>query len=194
MPDPIIVSDDGKTEEESVEGNVSVETYKRVLKQRKADREKAKALEEENNALKAERETAENAKLAEANEYKKLYETEKKKREETESKLSEMSNKQVTDAKTKALSEALGGLKKSEYLKFADLSQIQMNDDGTVEGDSLATVVTVFRTNYPELVPIKGKDTLPNMAPKGYIPPPVKPLSEMTQEELRNVYKNVRAK
>lgn len=179
------VSDDG---EEKVTESVSVEAHKRLLAQRKADRDKARALEEERNTLKAQLEAKDAETLAEQSRYKELYEAEKKKREESDGKLADMSRAQVESAKKAALREALG-ISKQEYLKFADLSSIQMNDDGTPDSDSLKAVANKFRESYPELLPVKASGTLPNNAPgNGGAPKPPKSYAEMSAEELRAAY------
>ncbi len=190
MPDTQVVSDDNANAsgEGGTGDSVSVESYKRLLAQRKADKARARALEEENNTLKAEREASEASKLQEANQFKELYEKEKKKRETAEGALSEMSTRQVTNAKKDALNKALGGVSKSEYLGFADLSTVQMNDDGTVDPESLNAVANKFRESYPELLPNRSASKLPNTAGKDYTPPAPKKLEDMTPQELREAY------
>ena len=165
---------------------VSIETYKRTLAQRKADKARADALAEENAALKAEKETAEAQRMADEKRFKDLYETEKKKREASDARINEMTQAQITNAKKSALSKELGGVK-SEYLVFADLASIQMGDDGEADPESVKEAANKFRAKHPELLPAKSGGTLPNNAPKDHTPKPPKLLSEMTAAELKAV-------
>jgi hypothetical protein len=177
---------------ESGTGSVSREAYQRVLDQRKADRDRAKAAEEKATQLQAEKDAAEAEKLAQANEYKKLFEAEKKKREEVEGRMSQMTQAQVTRAKTDALKAELG-ISKTEYLNFADLAAVQMNDDGTVEPESIKTVANKFRESYPDLLPSRSGGRLPQNAPAGTQPKLQKKISEMNPAELREAYANLRS-
>ena len=174
----------GDDEGEENQNGVSVDSYKRLLAQRKADRAKARDLETQLAQVQAEREQAEADRLAEQNKYKELYEKSEKSKKELETRLSDMTQSQITKEKKAALDKALGGIKKSEYLGFADLASIQMNDDGTVDMDSVATVANKFRESYPELVPTKTAGKLPYEAPREGAPKTERKLSELSPKEL----------
>ncbi len=159
-----IVSDEGGSKGDTV----TREAYDRAIAQRKADQKRAKDLEDERNKLLQEKEEREATALADQKKYQELYEKEKKKREESDSRLSDMTKAQVTKEKQQALSTALGGLKKNEFLKFANLDGIAMNEDGTVDAASVTEVANKFRADYPELVPSKpANGHLPNDAARG---------------------------
>jgi type II secretory pathway pseudopilin PulG len=163
---------------------VSYETYKKVLDQRKADRDKARELQEQLDAVKAERESAEAARLAEQKRYEELYNAEKSKVEKLSGQIKEMTTQQVERAKKSALKEALG-VSKEEYLKFADLDAIQLLEDGTPDPETLKSAANKFRETYPELIPAKSGSKIPNDAAKdGGLPKPKDPM-QMSQEELR---------
>lgn len=184
----------GSDSEVSENSSVSADSYKKLLDQRKKDQARARQAEQELTELKAKAEADEAARLVEQNRYKELYEAEKKKREDTESRISQMTQSQITSAKRAELDRQLGGVKKAEYLSFADLNAIQMNEDGTVEAESVKAVANKFRETHPDLLPTKTGATLPNGAPADHKPKLTKPLSQMTTAELRAAYSNVRSK
>lgn len=176
----------GSAGENDDEEQVSYATYKKLLDQRKADRERARELQAKLDAAEAERGDAEKARLAEQQRFKELYEAEKKRAEELNGKLSSMTQAQIEARKREALKAELGGVRKDDYLKFADMSAIQVNEDGTVDTDAVKAAAAKFREAYPELVTAKSNSRpLPNEAAAGYQPPKPKTPAEMTQAELR---------
>ncbi len=159
-----------------------------MLDQRKADRDKARDLQTRLDAVQAEREEADRTRLAEQARFKELYETEKKKASDLDARIKEMTQGQIEARKREAIKAELGGVRKDDYLKFADLSAVQVNDDGSVDTESVRAAANKFREAYPELVTGKAGSKLPNEAGSGYTPPKLKPLSEMSPAELREAY------
>jgi hypothetical protein len=169
---------------DDADDKVSYETYKKVLDQRKADRDKARELQEQLDALKAEKESAEAARLSEQKRFEELYQKEKTKAEQLAGQIKDMTTQQVERAKTSALKDALG-VSKAEYLKFADLSLITLTEDGTPDPESVKAAANKFRESYPELIPAKSGSKIPGEAPKdGGLPKPKDPM-QMSQAELR---------
>lgn len=175
----------GETEQNEV---VSPETHKRLLAQRKADQERARRAEEELTTLRAEKEAATAAQLAEQKRFEELYTSEKAKREAAEQRATELTQKQIDAAKQSALVRELGGVKKDEFLRFADVASIRVNEDGSVDPDSLREVATKFRQSYPELLNGKPAAGMGNVAAADPTPPKDKPLHEMTTQELRAMW------
>ncbi len=171
-------------EDTTTTDSVSLESHKRLLAQRKADRARARDLEAQLAQVQADKEQAEADRLAEENKYKDLYEKSEKSKKELETKLSEMTTTHVTREKKAALDKALGGIKKSEYLGFADLNSIEMNDDGTVDMESVATVANKFRESYPELVPTKQTGKIPSDAARDVAPKQPRKLAELSVKEM----------
>lgn len=188
------VSDDKQTIEPVTPDNkdpVSREAYDRAVAQRKKDRDAKLLAEQERDALKLQIEEQNEKALQEQKQFQKLYETEKAKREAADKTLSDMTTRQVTSAKQAALKLELG-VTKAEYLNFAKLDDITMNEDGTPDADAVKKVANQFRKDYADLLPTKGGATLPNDAARGNgtpPAPPVKDLSKMTMAELTAEYK-----
>jgi len=167
---------------------VAYETYQKALDQRKADQARTRELQAQLDAFKSQQTEAEQTRLAEQSEFKKLYETEKAERTKLADNLKTVTTAQVESRKKEALKAELGGVRKDDYLKFADLGMIQVNDDGSVDMDSVKLTANRFRESFPELVASKQTSKLPHEAAGGFQPPPKKSLSEMSSMELRAEY------
>ncbi len=165
---------------------VSLESHNKLLAQRKADRDRARDLQAQLDTFKAAQEEAERARLAEQNQFKTIAENEKKRADTLAAQVTEMTTSRINATKRAAVKEALGGVHKDDYLKFADLSQVQMNDDGSIDPESVKAVASKFRESYPELVASKGKGNLPgNEAASSYQGTKPRSLSELKPDELR---------
>jgi hypothetical protein len=173
---------------------VSYETYKKVLDQRKADRDRARELQARLDAAEAEKAEAEKARLAEQARFKELYESEKKRAETLHGQIQSMTSAQIDARKREALKSELGGVRKDDYLNFADLKSIQVNEDGSVDVESVKAVATKYRESYPELVATRQASKLPQDAAGGYKPPQPKSLAEMSPSELRAEYARTQLK
>lgn len=179
----------GKDGEEQSEETVAYETYKKVLDQRKADQAKARELAAEVERLRSEREAEQEAKLAEQKRFEELYAAEKKKAEDLSNKIKEAETKSVMQKKRDALKQALGGVKRDEYLSFADLNSVLVLEDGTVDPDSVKAAAAKFREAHPELVAARQTAPLPNESATGFTAPPKgKALHELKPAELKEMY------
>ena len=163
---------------------VEYETYKRVLDQRKADQSKARELQAELDLIKAERENAEAAKLAEQKRFEELYASERKKSEDLTSRIKQAETQAATEKKRAAIKSSLGGVRKDEYLSFADLDSIVILENGQLDTDTVKAAANKFREAHPELVASKETSRLPNDSAIGFQPPKGKPLHELSMAEL----------
>ncbi len=171
--------------EGTTEETVSYKTYQEVLTQRKADQKKARDLQAQLDAATADKAATEEARLAEQKQFETLYQKEKVEREKLATQLAQMSARQVESAKVAAVKAALGGVRKDDYTKFFDLDAVQLNDDGTADAESVKQAANKFRQNYPELVATASKGRMANEAGRGIDPGPPKPLTELSNMELR---------
>lgn len=147
------------------EDKVGYDTYKRVLDQKKSVDAKNKSMLDELTALKAEKASAEEAKLIEDGEIQKLLDVEKKRTEELQSSIDSNVKKEIYRSKEEALKKELGSLRKDEYLKFANVESIVMEDDGSINLDSVKEVASQFKDSYSDLMQ-SSSSGLPNSAPK----------------------------
>lgn len=149
---------------------VAWESHQKLLNQRKADQKKAKELEAQLRAMQDQVKQAENAKLEEKQEYKKLYEATKA---ELETKKREQEEKEriiVNKEKQAALSRELGGLRNDAYFRFAELDNIVIDDSGLVDQNSVRLEANRFRQAFPELIAASQPVRVNSQAPSGANP------------------------
>ncbi len=181
--------------EPSEDSNATVtrEAHERLLTQRKADRARAQAAEDERDRLKAQVEEAEAAKMAADKRYQELAESEKQKRIAAEAKTNELIKANQESTKRSALMTAIGALKKPEYIGFAPIASVVLNPDGTVDESSVKEIANKFKESYPDLLAVTKTGQLPNGAPKDPTAPKPKALTEMSAAELKEAYRIARA-
>lgn len=144
---------------------VKYDTYAKLLSQHKTNKAKLSSVTEELNTLKAERQAAEEAALAEQGKFQQMFETKSKEVEMLQAKLGDYELQNVIRIKQDALKAALPTLRKEEYLKFADINSIQIDENGVVDMDSVASVANGFKQSYGDLLSTPNAN-LPNGAPK----------------------------
>lgn len=152
IDDPNKQTDDKKT--------VDYETYKRVLDQKKnRDRELAE--------IKEKQAANEKAKMLEKEQYKKLYEETSDKLKDVEGKFGELTKTRIDDFKEAAFLQMLpSDLIKNEYMAHADMSDIIFDETtGSLNKDSVKSVVDKFVKNHSYLLIKKDNNQLPNDAP-----------------------------
>ena len=169
--DPI-VSDEGKN-------SVAYETYERTLAQAKKAQAKNKEVQEELNALRAEKEAESKSRLEEQNKYKELYEASEATAKQAKEETAALVAAQIINRKKEAVAAHIGAVHKPEFLSFLNLDNIDLDNP-----DSIIEEATRFKAVYPMV--LKTSSTpLPNGAAPG-TPADLKPksISDMTDEEL----------
>lgn len=123
-----------------------------LLNEKKREQLRNKQLEEELASLKAMLRKQEDEKLEEKQEYKTLWENTQREKEETEQKFFQLQNSLVKEKKIKEFNKVLGTqLAKDRYYDFVNFEDIIINEDGTVNKDSVKYAVNLLRENYPEI-------------------------------------------
>jgi hypothetical protein len=118
-------------------------------------------------------------KMREQNQYKELFE---QKSEELETFRSEAENRRksyLSAAKKTALKSELGNINDA-YLVHAKIEEIQLNDDGTINTESLHRVANDFREKHSVLLPKSSEPTSTSAQAETNVS-----LGEMTQEQLQ---------
>jgi chromosome segregation ATPase len=125
-----------------------------LLNEKKKEQARNRQLEEELNSLKNMLRKQEEEKLEQNQEYKTLWENTQKEKEEIQNKYFGLQENLVKEKKIKEFNKVLGkSLSKDRYYDFVDVNSIIIEEDGSVNKDSVKYVVNVFRENYPELTP-----------------------------------------
>lgn len=176
----------------SEEQYVSKNAYEGVTKDMHKYKSKLKEREAYIAELEAQTRAAEEAALAEKQQYKELFEKRDAEFERLKQEREDERRAYLEGVKRQALKQELGNIK-DEYLVHADLSSIQFSDDGrTISRESIQDVANSFREKYPELIPVKNvKQPTGTAAPTDVsVSGDLKPLSQMNYEEKRALMNN----
>ncbi len=135
--------------------------------------------------LEAKIKTEEESRLKEQNDWKQLYEREKQEKDDLKSVGEQQREEYVRTVKLSALKSELGGNVKDQYLQFAEVDGVQLNEDGTLNSDSVQLVANKFRQEHPTLVGKQGNLNITGPAPSGggEYREPAKTAANMTQAE-----------
>ena len=137
-----------------------------LLNEKKREQMRNRELQEELDRIKGMLRKQEDEKLEEKQEYKTLWENTQREKERIEQELYTERAKTVKEKKVKAFNKVLGNsLSKDRYYDFVDLDNILVEDDGTINNDSVKYAVNLFRENYPELVAAKEFPKVGSQAP-----------------------------
>ena len=98
--------------------------------------------------------------------YKELYEKERDDKVKALEQIKVERKNFLDSHKVNYLIQELGGLGRSEYIKHANLNAIEINEDGTIDQNSLKKEADRFRQEHAVLLKNFKLPTLPNEAPK----------------------------
>lgn len=159
--------------------------YKQTAREAQAARaeyeSKLKSLEEE--------------KMREQAQWKELYEREKQEAELAKKKAQDERNSYLTAVKKSALKSELGGRVKDVYLAHANVIAIELNEDGTINQESLLKVANDFRQNHGELIPpaVTAEPTA-KASPTGQtVTTGEKTIGQMTPDERLALLRNLKS-
>jgi len=113
-----------------------------------------------------EKETLVREKMEAEKQYKELYEKERDEKAKALEQIKVERKNFLDSHKINYLIQELGGLARSEYIKHANLNAIEINEDGTVDQNSLKKEADRFRQEHAVLLKNYKLPTLPNEAPK----------------------------
>lgn len=154
-------------ENESKDDFVSKKAYQDVsndMHKYKNDLRDAKAMLAQ---IKADKEVADKERLAEEGKWQELYESNQGELESLRSARKDEQNKFVDYHKKNSVLNKIGGFKRDEYNNFIDVESIKMNEDGSIDDETLTAEIDRVRQNYPELLKKASTTKLPNEAPGG---------------------------
>lgn len=145
---------------------VPAASYKEVQEQAAQRAKEAKELKARLAQFEADAKAKETAELEKKAEFEKLYSQEKQAREEMEARIKRNDELYKESIKRSHLKEALGGKVKDQYLDFADISKIELDDSGRPTAESLEAVASKFREEHSALIPDSDVGD-PSMVPAG---------------------------
>jgi len=159
---------------------VSKEAYDKAQAELLKFKKQAEEFGTKYNQLSSEIEAQNKAALEEKEQWHTLYKKSEEKLKAIETERQVEKQKFVESHKVNAVIQTLGGFKKPEYNKFIDASKINVLEDGSIDDKSVTLEVERIKKEYPELVKVGDKKTLPAGAAKPFTE---KSVSEMTPDE-----------
>lgn len=163
---------------------VSRKAYEEVTRDMHKNKQKAKELEMALNEVKSQLKAQEEAKMHEQQQYKELFEKRDAELEQVRSEVQKERSRFARSVKVSALKQELGGKVKDQYLNFANLDAIAVNEDGTIDSESLRNVANDFRKEHGQLIPSNESADVTGHVASSSEQPKQKDVSKMTSDEL----------
>lgn len=170
------VSNEQKSEEEKY---VPKKAYEGVSNDLHKFKGKYKDAEARATELEARLKSIEEEKMLEKNQYKELFEQKTEEFEALKNDVQTKEQRYIDTAKRAALKSELGSIR-NEYLAHANIAEIQLNDDGSVNNESVLAVANDFREKHAVLIPKKSETSSTSLPPTSEAP-----ISELTPEQLK---------
>ena len=179
-----LVGNENGSDEVEESGSVKLATHRKLLGQLK------KQSDELNELREFRRQTQEDD-LAEKGKYQELLKMREEELQRKSDELNQLRQQEVYRQKISAfLSKVPGTVTKTEYLSFADLDSVHIDESGEVDEFSLQKSVDKFvKEHGSDLIrPLSGKG-LPNVSSVGKQGAPVKrDLKDLSREELKKLW------
>lgn len=177
-------SPEGSEPKEKQNDFVPAKAYEEVTRDMHKYKNGLKEREAQINELRAQLKAQEEAKMQENEQWQELAKRREAELEEIKTQYSQKSSRFETAVKRTALKQELGGKIKEEYLQFANLSAIQMDEDGIVDSESLRQVANEFRKQHGQLIPKEHEGEITGHDSSIQEIRNEKPVSEMSADEL----------
>lgn len=116
--------------------------------------------------IEAIQEAKEKEALEEQGRWEELYKKSQEQFQTLQSEREQEKSKFVDYHKKNSVLQKIGGFKRDEYNKFIDVRSIQMNEDGSINEDTLISEVDRIKQEYPELIKAASSVKLPKEAPQ----------------------------
>lgn len=167
--EPVANQDVKLDEENNKPDNVSWETHRKLLSEKKKLQESYRSVTERLSALEAEQQEKAKKELAEQNRWKELYEQEKEQASKYQTELQARDQQIESALKLDAFKQALGNkVIDRKYFGFIDTGKILLDpDSGQVDPTSVQREVERVQATYPEIIRAADKKPLPNEYPSG---------------------------
>ena len=158
--------DDLKPSPELDDKQVSYETHRKLLNEKKKLQEKHALQLEELEKFRKEKEALEEQRLKDAGDYETLKKLAEEKRLAAEQELSAYKEELMNAKKLNAIVNGVQGTVDKKFYSFIDTGSVVVNPEtGELDENSVAKAVEVFQTNYPELIQTQGKNFPSSQAP-----------------------------
>jgi len=141
--------------------NVSYDTHRKLLDEKKK-------VQEERDRLRLEKDAREKKEMEARGEYQKMLEIERKAREELESKLQARDEREASARKLSAVLKSLDSEVDEKYWALLNHDQVAIDPEtGEIDRNSVAFLVETVKKTFPEILKRRGGPGFPSDAPKG---------------------------
>lgn len=174
--------------QESVDEVVSRKAYEEVTRDMHKNKQKARELDMKLKEVETKLAAQEEAKMQEQQQWKELFEKRSQELEEERRRAQEKDDLLNRSVKMAALKNELGGTVKDQYLSFANLDAIEV-ENGMIDNESVRNVANEFRKEHGQLIPSSEASSVTGHAPASNSDIEVpKKISEMSTAELKKYY------
>lgn len=174
------------------EAFVSKKAYEEVSKDMHRFKQKAKELEATVNEFQAQLKAQEEQKMQEQEQWKELYQKREAELEQVRKDAEDKQRRYLNSVKMSALKQELGANVRDEYLRFASLDAININEDGSIDRDSLREAANSFRKEHGQLIPTSENVNITGQAASSTnVSKPVD-IGKMSSRELLEYYANLK--
>lgn len=183
------MSEDKRVSDEQEQGSATEEQYvpRKAYEEVSRDMHKYKQTAREAEAARTEYEAKlkqlEEEKMKEQAQWKELAEKREQELELARKEANETKSRFSSAVKKSALKQELGGSIRDEYLSFANIDSIELNDDGSLNMESLRNVANKFREEHGSLIPPAKPDSTSKAAPTGQTVSQGKSIDELSGAE-----------
>jgi hypothetical protein len=157
------VADSSAKKPESKEEFVRRQAYEEVNKDMHKFKSRAKDADARAAELEAKLKAIEEDKLKQEQKYQELYEREKKQREVEAAARKKDRDLYLRGLKLAALKAEIGNIRDT-YLSHAAIDEIEVQEDGSLNSDSVRSVANKFRQEHPALIPTSSSGGITNQA------------------------------
>lgn len=156
---------EGGGSEEKEQKFVPADAYQSLQQKAAAEAKEKADLKAKLAQMEADQKAREEREMAEKQQFEDLWKKEKEEKEQIAQRMQKNDELYRESIKKSHLKDMLGGKIKDQYLDFADLSKIQLDDAGRPDSESLKQIADKFREDYPELIPRQEGPDIGNIPP-----------------------------
>lgn len=186
----------GETQEpvvqEAKQEYVSKKAYEEVSKDMHKFKDRLKQAEAKANEFAAQLKAQEEAKMHEKEQYKELFEKREAELEQIKKEANMERERYLNSVKRAALKQEIGAQVKDEYLTFANLDSISINEDGSIDKESVREAANFFRKEHGQLIAPTENTNITGHAATSQPPAAEKNVSDMNSRELVQYYAKIK--
>jgi len=163
MSDSIDQKEVPASEPQKQEDFVARKAYEQVTADLHKNKKAKKDLLARVNELEAQREAQEKAKMEEKQQFEELYKKSEAEKAALLQQIEQEKKQLLAQRKKSALKQELGNIKEA-YLGLANVDGIELNEDGTINSESVRHIANTFKQEHPALIPSGSSSNITSTA------------------------------